>query len=579
MIKGIRQRILTTYLSLTLVAIVLLAFILIYQGRGFLADNARDALLESSQLRAQIVELRIQQEINKLKYLSSTSTAKALNGNEILSLLRGMVSDTENQLLVNALYAKPDGSILSLFNETGSISNQPYFSKLIRDNLDYTISDPMTAQADAPPLVVILAAIRDSQGNITGVLGSAIDLGKLSNSLTDASTHETTYSWIVDDTGAAIAYPSSEFLSKIGFPDSVKPSFTGSDVIGQANLALVSGTFEYTDKGDGRSKVGAYSTIPGTDGWKLCTAMSKQEVNAPLFAMSGLLAAASVLLAGLLFLASGWLSQNLVTPIVQIAHSAENLERGTLVPVDEPQEPEEINHLVRSFNHMANALSLNTAELEKTIEENNRTLKEINGRIHDRNSRMSQINGGFLDVATRDKDTHLLTRNEVLKQLELIKTEVDTEVTESFSLLLMGLDNFNFYLETFGPEAGNLIVQKTARMISSTIRSTDIAARYDQNTFMIILSGTNQVRADSVILKLTQAFQEQTGLHDDLRRLNESYAFPVPKESRLELSVSVVVYTKKMGLPAEMLVKQAESAMSEVRKEHQKQNADRLLHI
>lgn len=577
MAKGIRKQLLSNSLIPTLVIMVLLTSAVVLYGLSYMMAVAQETLLEDSQLRAQIVSYRIQQEVSKLEYLAATGTAKALNGAEILSLLKGMVSDADNRLLVNALYATPDGTISSLFNETGSIANQPYFIKLRRNNLDSTVSDPIATLPEQPPIVVILASIRDPYGNISGVLGSAIDLGKLSDTLSDVNSRDTVYSWIVDEKGAVIAFPSTEALERIGFKEPGKPQFAGGETIGQDKLKAASGTFSFTDPLDGQDKTAVFTTIPGTAGWKLCTAIAKSVVNYPIYLAAGLLIFGTVLLVASLFLNGKRIARSLITPIAQVAFSAENLERGTLHPVDEPASPEEIYHLVRTFNRMANAMNVHAETLAKAVEEKEKTLKNITGRISERNDRMSQTSEAFLDIATRDQITHLLTRSEMVKQLEQIKTEVDDGVAESFSLLLMGLDNFEQCVKTYGSEAGDLIVQKTARMVSGAIRSTDLAARYGNETFMILLTGTNQARADIVIKKLTQSFDEHHGFEDDLFGRFGARSQAALSGPRLTLTVSSVMYTKSSGQTKETLIRQAESAMVELRRERRRLSTESAL--
>ncbi len=570
MTKGIRQEILYRFLSLTLIIMVLLTAVLVFQGQQLLVKEARNSMIESSQLRSQIIALRLQQEVNKLVYLSKTAAAKSLDGNEIISLLKNIVSDSENRLLVNALYAKTDGSILSMFNETGNIGKMPYFIKLLEGNLDYMISDPTATQTDKPPVIVILASIRDSQGIITGVMGSAIDLGKLTDSLTDAAIHESTYSWIIDKNGSAISYPSPESLTKLGFKDTSKPSFAGADIIGQDSFKAESGIFDFFDKSDNRSKIGAYSIIPGTDQWKLCTAMSNRVVFSPLYMMAGLLAAASILLAGLVTFQSNHFSHNISEPINKVAVSAERFENGLFEPVEEPNSPQELSHLVRSFNHMANSLGAKTEELKTAVSEKDKSIKTINRRIRDRSDRMSQANAGLFDASVRDNLTQLLTRDEMIKQLEQIKVDVDTGITENFSLLLMGLDEYGSYFESYGQQAGDLMIQKTAQMIFTAIRSTDIAARHLDDTFMIMLSGTNEVRTEVVIRKLTQSYKDHHGFQDISARQNDSSDSSVTILSEMDLSFSVVFYTKNSGHSVEKLIHQAENALEEMKTEHRK---------
>jgi diguanylate cyclase (GGDEF)-like protein len=62
---------------------------------------------------------------------------------------------------------------------------------------------------------------------------------------------------------------------------------------------------------------------------------------------------------------------------------------------------------------------------------------------------------------------------------------------EPLSVLMFDIDHFKLFNDTFGHDAGDLVLKKISEVILSSIRDSDVACRYGGEEFVIILPGTS----------------------------------------------------------------------------------------
>ncbi len=90
----------------------------------------------------------------------------------------------------------------------------------------------------------------------------------------------------------------------------------------------------------------------------------------------------------------------------------------------------------------------------------------------------------FRELALRDGLTGLYNHRFFQTTLHNL---VSIEKRRKVSLLMIDLDDFKIYNDTYGHQAGDGILKKVANIMQKNIRNTDIAARYGGEEFAIIL--------------------------------------------------------------------------------------------
>jgi diguanylate cyclase (GGDEF)-like protein len=180
--------------------------------------------------------------------------------------------------------------------------------------------------------------------------------------------------------------------------------------------------------------------------------------------------------------------QNVVAPIERLSRSAEAIAEGGLETRAPVGGDVEIRRLGEAFNRMTAALVASHEELrarartdDLTNLPNFRALGEAIARELDRSNRYEQ----------------------------------------SFGLLVLDLDHFKKYNDSYGHLAGNEALQITAATIRETIRSVDFPARYGGEEFVILIPFCDHEGLAQTAERLRSAIAELPSLAER-RRLTVS---------------------------------------------------------
>lgn len=80
----------------------------------------------------------------------------------------------------------------------------------------------------------------------------------------------------------------------------------------------------------------------------------------------------------------------------------------------------------------------------------------------------------------------------------------------TFALLMLDLDRFKDYNDTFGHLAGDEVLRRVAGLLRNTLRPGDLPARYGGEEFAVLLPDTDSVEAAAVAERILQAFHDNT---------------------------------------------------------------------
>ncbi len=98
------------------------------------------------------------------------------------------------------------------------------------------------------------------------------------------------------------------------------------------------------------------------------------------------------------------------------------------------------------------------------------------------------------ELAIKDGLTGLFTHR-------AFQTRVEEEILRSarskisFSLIMSDIDHFKSYNDTYGHQAGDVVLKAVAQALSENVRDVDFTARYGGEEFAIILTGVGKAQA------------------------------------------------------------------------------------
>ena len=156
-------------------------------------------------------------------------------------------------------------------------------------------------------------------------------------------------------------------------------------------------------------------------------------------------------------------------------------------------------------------------------------------------------------LADRDPLTGFFNHRFLHERLgeEVVRTQ---RARRPLSVLMLDLDDFKLVNDTFGHLFGDRVLTWTAELIRSTLRASDIPARYGGDEFAIILPETNQDDARSAAERIIAAFKEHA--------FQGEQRGPVP----IGASIGVATYPAD-GRTSTELIAAADRALYQVKRE------------
>jgi diguanylate cyclase (GGDEF)-like protein/PAS domain S-box-containing protein len=141
--------------------------------------------------------------------------------------------------------------------------------------------------------------------------------------------------------------------------------------------------------------------------------------------------------------------------------------------------------------------NLAQAKIEAQMEQIEAQLREINeqsAQLRAQTAELQEANTKLQTLATTDGLTGLNNHRAFQDFLEL-EIQKASRYGLLLALILIDVDNFKQYNDTYGHPAGDEVLRTVARILKETARDTDVVARYGGEEFVVVLPFTSEASA------------------------------------------------------------------------------------
>ncbi len=207
-----------------------------------------------------------------------------------------------------------------------------------------------------------------------------------------------------------------------------------------------------------------------------------------------------------------------------------------------------------SLEDMQELLSILFLRVQAREEELNELVADLERMVEIRTMELSKKNIELENLAIHDELTKLYNRryfNVKLKENSLLAKRLGYPLT----CIMADIDFFKKCNDTYGHQAGDLVLEEFAGVLKYNIRRTDICARYGGEEFVILLPNTPQkngiklaekirkkveklkIDYESVIIKITASFgvasgEDEMNLGENLVRMSDDSLYEAKQSGR-----------------------------------------------
>ena len=136
------------------------------------------------------------------------------------------------------------------------------------------------------------------------------------------------------------------------------------------------------------------------------------------------------------------------------------------------------------------------------------------------------------------------------KLTQLSRTYRRKGTPELFGVVMLDIDHFKFYNDTYGHVAGDQVLKQVAQMLVESVRSNDYVIRYGGEEFLVLLNRVTAPAAQSVCERI----------HQQLDRLNIPHKASTVSD-RVTVSVGLCYQAEKGASSMDKLIHQADLSL------------------
>ena len=388
---------------------------------------------------------------------------------------------------------------------------------------DPTISNPLWDKSLKVGVMVVVHPIFTGRERLRGVMAAKLSFQKIVGVLGNYSMEDSGELYLINK-GGAVWTPTQPITSDF-MEITLGKSYT------EKLYSRESSHYDYINY-RGRDVMGTFKKVPPLS-WGIVAEKDKERAYANIIRQRNLTIGLVVVLLCLIGFAAYLLGMTIVRPLNRLIGGADRVARGDL-EVDLPVKGGgELGFMTKVFNNMVHRLRQSRDELA-----------EVNSKLRKRNKKLHEL-------SVTDSLTGLHNHKHLMDKLSSEVTRSERH-NHSFAIVMIDIDFFKKYNDTYGHQAGDLVLKRMASIFKESIRSSDYAARYGGEEFMILLPETGMDEAMQGAKRITKRLSKET-FGDDKKKIP------------ITLSMGIAAYPDH-GEDPETLVNKADAALYQAKK-------------
>ncbi len=473
-LDSIRSRILFFAMFATLVPSIITAWIAYSHLKQSVNDKVSQEVTSASKQSAHAVGLWLKERLVELRVFASSYE---VTENLDQTPRRGAAGTNQRRLndylnsvrerfgeYVELMVVDPQGRVVATSARQVRPVQMPshWTSDVLVD--EPAVGDPYRDEGLGTTLVIVAVPIHVQSGRFLGALTAKISLGTVdqmfrqyapsdSGRMFLVTTDSTTTGAIVSGRGSGIRLPTGSLQQLLASDTTLVAyrSFDGLDVVGSL----------YREPG---LRWAVVAEEPATAAFHQVTRLRRLMILLP-----------SALLAGIGLIAY-FLGLLIVRPLDRLTKGAAKVAAGDL-DVDLPvHSGGEVGYLTKMFNTMVARLR----EGREALDAANETLRRKNEELE--------------RLSVTDGLTGLFNRRRLMETLT-DEARRSQRLNHTFAVLMVDVDHFKKYNDSFGHQAGDTVLTKVAGLLREATREVDFVARYGGEEFLILLPETGMGEA------------------------------------------------------------------------------------